>query len=157
MTAAKKKADAMARALRPYVDLLLVAMAFAQLEREKIDKIQRRLLATGAYGGDGDPKKVWTLPDEATDRFYADCHKEYLAAGYKVEPGYCPALIAEHKQVEAEWALIKAAEEFFEGVTNNQLLCGTKTMNGLETRQKYIDLLIGLVVNHPDYKPPHKR
>lgn len=39
-------------------------------------------------------------------------------------------------------------------LTNDKLLCGTNTEGGLETRQKYIDLLIGLVTNFPGYKAP---
>jgi hypothetical protein len=53
--------------------------------------------------------------------------------------------------------LIAAAEEFFPGVTNNKLLCGTNTKNGLETRQEYLDLLIKAVVNFPGYKHPLSR
>lgn len=135
------------KALKPHVDTLLLATAVAEVEREKCDKIQRRLLGTGSYGGDGDPKAVYLLPDEATDRYFRDLGIAYREAGYTdLEPGHCPALIAEHLQTQAEWELIKAAGEFFPGVTNNTLLCGVKGMGGLETRQKFIDLCIGMVV-----------
>lgn len=152
-TAEKTKADTMARALRHYVDLLLVCMTLAQVEREKCDKIQRRLLGSGRYGGDGNPKTTYLLPDEASNRYHADLDAAYREAGYAdLKPGYCPALIAEHDQTKAEWALIEASAEFMTGVTNNGLLC-----LGLEKRQQYLDLLIGLVVNHPNYKPPTSR
>jgi hypothetical protein len=39
-------------------------------------------------------------------------------------------------------------------VTNDRLLCGTKTTGGVETRQQYIDLLVKLVVNAPGYVAP---
>ena len=138
------------------VDLLLIATALAQLERERCDKIQRRMLATGKYGGDGNPKTTYLLTDEAAKRYFADLDQEYLDAGYTMEPGHCPALTAEYMQTKAEWAMIEAAEPFF-GVTNDKLLCGVKGMGGLETRQKYLNLLIGFVVNSPGYVPPHRR
>ena len=50
--------------------------------------------------------------------------------------------------LNAWWAIISKAEQFF-GVTNDQLLCGTKNRGGLETRRRYLDLLCGLVVNRP--------
>lgn len=155
LTAAEKnKADAIARALKQFVDVLLLAMVNADIKRKECDAIQRRLLASGRYGGDGEPKNVYLLPDEAASRYFFDLDKAYCEAGYKdLQPGHCPALIAEHLRTQAEWALIAAAEEFFPGVTNDRLLCGTGKGDGLETRQRYIDLLIGMVVNHPDYVP----
>jgi hypothetical protein len=155
LTATKANAHKVANRLEPYVNVLLLRKAYAQIEREKCDKIQRRLLATGSYGGDGNPKTVYRLPAEATNRYFADLDTAYREAGYRhLSPGYCPALIAEHAETEAEWALIKAAEEFFPGVTNDKLLCGSKALGGLETREKYLDLLIGLVVNREGYKAP---
>jgi hypothetical protein len=71
-----------------------------------------------------------------------------------LEPGYCPALVAENLQMEAEHALIGCAEQFFPNVTVDSLLCGTRTMNGLDALKKYLELLIGLVVNAPGYRAP---
>ena len=154
----KRTAANVSRTLRPYVDTLLLATAIAQVERERCDAIQRRLLGTGSYGGDGEPRYTYTLPDEAQVRYHADLDAAYREAGYKdLKPGHCPALIAEHTQREGEWALIAAAEQFFPGVTNDKLLCGTADKGGLETRREYIDLLIKLVVNAPGYKSPLAR
>lgn len=163
----KTKAQLAAEKLESPVNVLLCSMAMAQLEREKCDAIQRRVLSEGRYVGrhcDGrefiveDPKLAWLMSDHDHKHYWGRVDAEYKRAGYKIENyGECPALIAEHLQTQAEWALIEAAEEFFPGVTNDKLLCGTKDKGGLETRQEYIDLMIKLVVNAPGYAPPLKR
>lgn len=148
MTITKADMPKVVGAVKEQVFDLLVLMAAAELLREKCDAIQRRLLATGKYGGDGNPRNTWELPDEDAKRYFADLDHAYREAGYEsLPPGYCPALIAEAEQTDAENRLIKAAEPFFQ-VTNHQLLCGTKTLGGLETRKRYLDLLIKLVVNY---------
>lgn len=93
------------------------------------------------------------MDDHSAATYHGRLNAIHLANGFaKAAEGFCPALVAEHTQREAEWALIAAAEEFMPGVTNDRLLCGTKTEGGLETRRKYLDLMIGLVVNSPGYK-----
>lgn len=157
-TAREPKAADVAAALMPAVDALLLATVFAQVERERVDVIQRRLLGSGRYGGNGEPKDAWhQLTEEAAARYYDDCDKAQAEAGYKLDPGYCPALIAEHDKIKAEWALIEAAAEFFPGVTNDRLLCGVKGKGGLETREEFLNLCIGLVVNLPGYTSPLER
>lgn len=167
----KQKAERLVRAIRPNVDTLLLAMAFAQLERERVDKIQRKVLAEEVYLMDEvhcergredrritDPRKAWLMCDADAARYYPKLNAIHLANGFAdAAKGFCPALVAETLQTEAEWALIKAAEEFFPGVTNDRLLCGTEKRGGLETRQNYLDLLIKLVVNHPGYTSPLPR
>lgn len=158
MTATKNKAKAMAKALTGHVNTLLIAKAMAQVERERVDVIQRRVLNEQNYCGDGeritDPKLTYLLDDNDANRYFATMNAIHLEAGFEdAAKGYCPALVAETLETQAEWALISAAEEFFPGVTNDKLLCGTATLGGLETREKYLDLLIGLVVNAPGYKP----
>jgi hypothetical protein len=95
------------------------------------------------------------MDDESFQRFYARMQAIHLANGFEdAKEGNCPALVAEDTQSKAEAALIKAAEEFFPGVTNDRLLCSTVEGNGLKTRKKYLDLLIRMAVNHPGYKAP---
>jgi hypothetical protein len=110
-----------------------------------------------------EPRDVWMLADSTTKGYYERLNQIHLAAGFAdAAKGYCPALVAETLQTEAEWALILAAEQFFPGVTNDRLLCGITRADGsrecgLETRNRYIDLQIGLVVNSPGYVSPLKR
>lgn len=146
-------ARAVSTACRPFVDTLLLATAYAQCERERVDKIYRKILAD--MGVTCDPKHVYQLADSTARDFYDRCNAWNLADGFaEAAQGYCPALCAESLQTEAENALIKAAAQFFPDCTNDRLLCGTKTQGGLETRRKYLDLLIGLVVNSPGYMNP---
>ncbi len=161
----KAKAKAMSQALARHVNNLLLATTLAQIERERVYKIQWRVLQEGIYTGrdrkDGeqfrvlDPKISYLMDDQSAKLYFARLNAIHLAEGFKkAAEGCCPALTAEHLKIQAEWALLKAAEEFFPGVTNDKLLCGVKGKNGLDTRREYLDLLIGLVVNAPGYKNP---
>ncbi len=149
MTTTKQQARTAAKALRPHVDTLLLATAHAQLERERVDKVQRRVLDSMGY--EKVPlRDTYTLPDAVAAAYFERLNAIHLADGFaKAAEGHCPALTAETTKTEAEWALIKAAEAFFPGTTNNRLLCA-----GLDKRQRYLDLLIGLVVNMPGYRSP---
>lgn len=152
-------ATQVADALEPLVNDLLIKTARAELNRERVDAIKREILAGGAYfDSDGkqvfEPRYSWMIADRQWPTFFAACHAGYIEAGYAVEEGYCPALIAEHDQTKAEWTLITAAEQFVPGVTNDRLLCGTKEKNGLEIRREYLDLLCKIVVNRPGYRQP---
>ena len=149
------------------VNNVLVAMAIAEVLREKIDAIKVGLLTettyTDQYTGERitDPKNDWCMGDAESASYLALLEAATRAAGYDTELGSfpapapatafkCPALVAESEQVDAENMLIEDAEEFFPGVTNNALLgCFKDGRTGLETRREYIDTLIGLVVNHP--------
>lgn len=161
----KAKAKAMSVALVRHVNTLLLAMTLAKIERERVDKIQRKVLEEGIYTGRErpdmkqfrvtDPKRSYLMDDHSLKLYFARLNAIHLAEGFaKAAEGHCPALTAETLQTEAEWALMEAAEEFFPQVTNNRLLCGVKGKDGLTLRREYLDLLIGLVVNAPGYVPP---
>jgi hypothetical protein len=161
-----RTAREMSLALVPQVNAYLLARTVAEARRDEVDATKRRLLAEGHYftsakwaprmpvkrilSPDGD----WLMDDEQAKGYYAALDAAHKAAGYDLEPGHCPALVAEHVQTQAEWALIEAAQKWFPEVTNDRLLCGTKTTGGVETRQQYIDLLVKLVVNAPGYVAP---
>lgn len=141
-----------ARQIETPVNTVLMATAYARTMREKCDKIQRQLLESGRYGGDGNPKTTYLLPDEASARYFADLDAAYREAGWTdLEPGYCPALIAEDLQRQAERALIESARVAFPDVTVDRLLCAPR---GLEKLREYLDLLIKLVVNRDEYRAP---
>lgn len=145
------------------VNAVLLATAVADVEREKCDAIQRRLLAEAEYFGRNktrsnpagdrfrvqEPKDSWLMEDEDAARYYAALDAAYAEAGYVLEPGYCPALIAENAQCQAENAMIVAAGKWFPEFVDE----GTPRVYG-EKRAKLVDLLIGLVVNFPGYKAP---
>lgn len=163
MTAkAKAKARKLADAVRPFVDTLLLATATAELERERVDKIQRKVLAESVYVGATrddsgatfrvtEPKDSWQMTTADSAKYLSTLDAIHLAEGFaKAADGYCPALTAENLKLKAEWALITAAEPFFD-ITNGQLVSA-----GKGKRAKYLELLIGLVVNMPGYRSPLK-
>ena len=164
MTTNRVEPSVVASTLMPHVNNYLMTRALAEIERENIDKIQRRVLKEGQYVGrrrqhDGswgkdfrivDPKDTRFMIKGDSEAYYARLHDIYTSMGYKLKSvGYCPACIAETLQTEAEWALLAAAEEFFPEASNDNLLCA-----GLEVREQYIDLLCRLVVNSPNYVAP---
>lgn len=158
-----KMAREMAAGLVNEVNAVLLAQAVADVERERVDKIQRRLLSEAVYMGarpsfavpDGapfrvtEPKYSWLMEDEDAARYYAALDAAYAAAGYELEPGYCPALMAENAQCQAENAMIVAAGKWFPEFVDE----GTPRVYG-EKRDKLVELLIGLVVNAPGYVAP---
>jgi hypothetical protein len=167
MKATTRQASMIARRLRRHVDNLILATALAEARRQQVDPIRREVLANYDYRCNHklgqklndhgeritDPDDLYLCEDDCSP-YYQELHERYVAMGFELpEVRHCPALMAEHVQRLAEWALIEAAEQFFP-VTNDQLLCGTKTKGGPETRREYLDLLVKLVVNAPGYRKP---
>ena len=170
MEATKENAAKVAEALKTFVDVVLVATAYARTQREKCDFIQRRVLSEGVYsyankyraerfGRITDPRFAWMMPDFDFANYWSRVDAEYRRAGMKIErPGECPALVGETLQIDAENALIGAAATFLPNMTNDRLLCGREGEDGLSLRRRWLDLLIGLVVNVPGgYVSPLKR
>jgi hypothetical protein len=164
MSAAKLKARDVAKSLTPAVNAVLMARVFAESERERVDDIARKVLSEQNYYGRKDyhsgdritdPKKSWLLDDQSFATYHAKMQAIHLANGFAdAAKGFCPALVAEEVERQAEHVLIECAAEFFPGVTVNALLCGTKERRGLECYKHFIDLCIGLVVNSPGYRNP---
>lgn len=149
-----------ARTLNPFVNVVLTARAQAEVIREEIDAIKLRLLTEHAYTDETDGKRVtepkydWCMPQEQFTGYLALLEEGTREAGYDVPKDFCPALMAEETLRKAERALIDAACVFFPGTTTSALLRGTKDSGGLETHRRYLDLLTGLVVNHPSFERP---
>lgn len=155
MSPAEEKARArkVAKALTPMVNACLMARAHAQLMREAVTPIYAAVLDfCDVHDKDGtritDPDKAWHMHDKYAADYYAECDKRIREAGYEVEPGYCPALIAEGLQRDAERLLIQSAAEHVPGLDYDRLLCA-----GLGKLKECVRLLEGLVVNSPGYKP----
>ena len=148
------------RTLVECVNTYLKAKAFASLERERVAPIQAELLrvwkpTATRNGRPGEPitnfdRLYLCEDDELCNDIFRDMDRMYREAGWKdLKPGECPALIAENLVTKAGWAVIEAARRWFPTVDCNSLLC-----LGLEKYRRYIDLLVGLVVNHPKYVRP---
>lgn len=152
-TLVKGDAKTVAKALNTPVNAVLLAMVHKELMEEKCGAIQRGLLATGKYGACRDPKLTWLPAEEGgvdDKQYYSDLDAAYRTAGWTdLEPGHCPALIADSVLTDAHHCLIACAEEFFPGITVDRLLCA-----GLARYKEFIDLLVKLVVSAPGYRKP---
>ena len=75
------------------------------------------------------------LKSAAIAEYYAACDAEHKRQGYDdLEPGFCPALIAENLLIEAQNCLMEAANPLF-GLKRNPYMP--------EDREKYLKLLLG--------------
>ena len=143
------------------VNAVLLAMTLAQVERERMNKLDRELLAATAYNvapefAHGrpieritDPKLAYLMGDEDAAEYHAERQQRIDAMGYRLPRGHCPALCAEEVQREAESVLIGAALVFFPTCTQDSLLCA-----GLGKHGQYVDLLVRMIVNAPGYMAP---
>ena len=159
--------------LKVAVQTYLLARCHAELEREKIDAMERQILAeiplhlANEWKERGmrdvpeiitEPCYVYLARDEEREDYHAECQHRIKQMGYNVPEGHCPALIAEDLQLQSEWSVIESGAKMIGDSNpktfNDRLLCGTKTMGGLEAGQHFLDLLVGLVVNLPGFKSP---
>ena len=101
-----------------------------------------------------DYKNLYLTKDEETvSKIYDEADRILKAKGIKplsMEHDYCPALVAEEELRKIEHLLIEATGGPF-GVTIESLFTGG---NGLNNYNKWIDLAVKAVVNHPDFVNP---
>ena len=160
MTTKTPTPKAVVKAVKPAVNALLLATVLADMERERVDAIQRKLLSEEIYYGTNgpgekvrvtDPKVSYWMDKVSSEKYFARLNGIHLAEGFeKAAEGHCPALTAESLKSDAERALIAAAEPFI-GISSEALW---SAKGGLEKRREYLDLLIKLVVNSPGYRSP---
>jgi len=163
------KLEDVTQAVKSSVNAYLMARAYAETMRAAVDKIDREILEECPLTNDleirhdrpagsvTDPKYTYLCENEdLMDDYYQESDKRLRAANLKPSSmpfDHCPALVAEHLQIQTQWLLIESAAEMM-GIENpenfnNDLLC-----NGLDTHKKFIDLVVGLVVNLPNFKNP---
>lgn len=158
MTAIPKLHDFTTHEVKSYVRAYLLARTHAQLTRARVNATYREILTEcPVYATDTgrpilDPGHLYLSDSEAHVRdAYDEADKRLRAAGVKpanMPVDHCPALVAEHLQINIERQLIEAAGRPL-GITNDGLLS-----LGLDDRQKFIDLVVGLIVNQPDFTSP---
>lgn len=133
----------------PVAKAVLMAQAYAELERERVDAYIAPILAKYAFKADGfDGRYLGEYPQGITNvrdlylcgdepglkAFYADCDEAHRAHGFTGPQGHCPALRAENLLIEAQNALIEVAKPLF-GIESHNLFG--------DNRKKYLNLLIG--------------
>ena len=149
------------------VNAYLMAKAYAMTMRERVDEVQRAILAecpldtAPEFIERGrpdekitDPKHTY-LATEVHFRDYQDeCNHRLRKLGIKPDDmpdEHCPALIAEHLQVQAEWLLLEYGWNAMGGEKG-----GWENLWG-EDRKKFLDLLCKIVMNHPKYTTDQAR
>ncbi len=160
------------QAVKSSVNAYLMARVYAEVQRERVDGIERGLLeSAGYYTSDQhqryekevvritDPDKTWLLSEEDSQDYLLDVRFALEKAGYKIkstpgEPEHsycCPALTAETLQTKTEHILIDSAAEMIgqNGEFRNKLL-----RHGLDKYNEFINLVVKMVVNAPGFKNP---
>lgn len=159
-------------ALKTTVNAVLIAKASAKLMRSEVDKIQRAVLQecplnlAAEWKASGranyplkitEPKHAYLGDDAEFKDFAAECGKRERAAGLKPDSmpdDHCPALVAEDIERQAIALLIDEAAvslgfDMSGPDLRHKLLC-----LGLDQYNRFVDLVIGLVVNLPDFRNP---
>ena len=134
-----------AQKLRPLVVEMLSKRAFAEVERKRVDAYIAPVFAQFRFVDDEgnaivDEKRLYHCEDKALcDAYYAACDVAHREHGFTGEPGECPALVAEHNQLKAEWAVLESMERFV-GLDDGAL---SRT---LEIRAKALELCAQIVL-----------
>lgn len=117
--------QAWARATRPLAEAVVMAQAAAQVMRACVDAyveplfqartftVREKWRALGVTIATSADLYLTEENDPAVTEFYAACDAAHRAHGFTGPAGYCPALVAERLVVEAEWALMDAADPLF--------------------------------------------
>lgn len=137
--------------------------AIAETMRAEVDKVTTQLLTDIELYSEGNnyrsskrifnPSDTWLCrDDEVMETFYTEIDNRLKEVGLKpddMERDFCPALVAEHEQIKAEWQMLTEVAKMLEldmtgNDLNNQLLC---QKDGLNKRREFIDMTVGLVLN----------
>lgn len=135
---------------------VLMAMAYTETIRPRIEKIQNELITFWKF----EPCQKWKdrkisdlpevitkwkhsymLSDEDAKLLFAEYDEQIKKAGFNVEPGYCPLLIAEDVERRTKRFLIDVMEPTIK-MSADELIC---SKNGLENYKKVIDLTLRLL------------
>ena len=75
--------------------------------------------------------------DDKFAKYVLECHEANKAHGYDVQPGYCPALMAENAVALAETELVKSGAELMKPFDSGHLFG--------EKRTRFVKLLLDLI------------
>ena len=121
----------------------LAAKVVAEIMRKEVDAYIEPIWAGYGFKAtrDGSPiltsARAYLTDDARLPEFYAACDRAHAEQGHKLEPGYCPALIAENKLLDAENAILKAL--------SGPLGFDYDSLNrSMAVRRKMLDVITGL-------------
>ena len=95
-----------------------------------------------------DPDELYLGNEDECQPYYEALDARYRARfpSLDLPHGHCPYLVARHVQLQAENLLISVA---FKSLLNSDLTGAD--VHG-DKRKRMVDLILGLVINHPQYK-----
>lgn len=97
---------------------------------------------------------TYMLGEDDAKHYYKRCNEERIKAGLHVDdPAYCPLLVAEHLQMQAEHALIDAMEPVTH-ITRDMIW---EKPNALENLKKLLDLTLRFMAAYCDAKGTMRR
>jgi len=148
------------------VSAYLLAQAHAKVLRETVDKVHYDILTQCPIYADKLAARGGVAPQILDHNKLYLCTNKFLLQDFydeadhrlkklHIKPDnmahdFCPALVAEELQTQAENLLIESAGEPL-GITNEKLL---RCRDGLARRQEFIDLVTGLIIRQTDFKNP---
>ena len=152
------------------VSAYLMARAYAETMRERIDKIETAVLVQCPLTNGleikhvqpareiTEPKEVYLCTDkDMLEEHYGEVNHRVRAAGLKPDDmpdSHCPALVAESLQCDTEHLIIDTAIEMLnlDKDFGHTLIC-----NGMDKYHQFIDLVCKLVINAPGFESPLKQ
>lgn len=135
----------------PAAKAVLMAQAFAELERERVDAYIAPIFASYTFPVRADwqkrygpvvkvPKDLYLSDaEDLCTNYYEDCDRAHRAHGFTGPKGHCPALIAENLLMRAQSALIRLAEPLT-GIDPDRVYG--------DDRKQYLHILVGACVRH---------
>jgi hypothetical protein len=141
------------------VNSYLLQRAYTEITREQVDLVYAAILnEIPAYATlDQTNERITKSSDlylcednELCARIYDEADKRLKAAGIKPQDmhhDYCPALVAEDELRKIVRVLVDTSGKPM-GVSADRLLC-----TGMKQYDKWVDLVIGVVINSPNFKP----
>jgi len=150
--------------VKSLVSTYLLALAYAEMMRGKVDEVYLSILTETPVYADGQQNETGERIYKAKDLYlcsddglcqqiYAEADRRLRTAGIKpsdMSDEHCPALVAETDLSNIGRELIDVSGIPL-GVTHDDIMCGA---DGLENRQKWIDLVVGAVISLPDFESP---
>lgn len=128
---------------KPIAEAVLVAKAFADVERERVDAYIRPVFERYDFRYDmtGQPERRIENPkciylsedDKLVEKYFAECDRVHRENGFDGPEGHCPALIAEDLLRKAENILLDELAK----------LMDVDGFHSLELRKRALDLALG--------------
>lgn len=159
----KKDLPKIVKALSPIVEEIRLQQIDAIAWRIKMDEWEREYLRENQltiavnFLNEGqspwrltDPSETYLMTPEDSETFFTARQKYIDSLGCTLEPGFCPALVAEERLRQKENELIEAARPFFGEHMTSERLVGMR--DGISTRKRYLILLTGLVRSYEGRK-----